>query len=54
MGSCSRVKGCHGDSTAETGTVRLVGGKKTCERERVKNGVRRRGNGGQRTEEVSV
>lgn len=28
VGSCSRVKGCHGDSTAETGTVRLVGGKK--------------------------
>lgn len=24
MGSCSRVKGCHGDRAAERGMVRLV------------------------------
>lgn len=28
VGSCSRVKGCHGDSAAETGMVRLVQKKK--------------------------
>lgn len=46
MGSCSRVKGCHGDSAAERRTVRLVERKiKVRERKRVKRGTRERRGG---------
>ena len=43
VGSCSRVKGCHGDSAAERGMVRLEERKiKVRERKRVKRGKRKR------------
>lgn len=43
MGSCSRVKGCHGDSAAERGMVRLVEREiKAREWKRVKRGRRKK------------
>lgn len=46
VGSCSRVEGCHGDSAAERGMVRLVERKiKVREWKRVKRGTRKKRRG---------